>query len=257
MRRLPRFEQNHGIRATRLGDYPFKTCPRSNSSTLLLATCCEGIIAFKNRIAEIRPALAKLVEKAGQQSAPLTGATQGLRDLRAELETLLHVLARAGFEACDQLGRAEDAGKLDLTPSDLHNSRAVALAATAETVLDLVEPLTVAPLGGAGTVPEGSGVTAARVAAVDDLWDRYRAAVGAPAGARARRKALSEELPEDVRALEAIFARADNLVIQFGTTAAGRSFVDAWFNARRVVDLGRRAAKPKSAPATPPPAGPH
>ncbi len=28
------------------GDYPFKTCPRSNSSTLLLTTCCEGIIVI-------------------------------------------------------------------------------------------------------------------------------------------------------------------------------------------------------------------
>ena len=43
--------------------------------------------------------------------------------------------------------------------------------------------------------------------------------------------------------------RLDDLVIQFDDTPTGSAFVDAWFNTRKVVDLGRRAAKPAPTPA--------
>ena len=51
--------------------------------------------------------------------------------------------------------------------------------------------------------------------------------------------------------VEEEFANLDDLVIPFGDTATGSAFVDAWFNARKVVDLGRRATKPNPAPAPP------
>ena len=73
--------------------------------------------------------------------------------------------------------------------------------------------------------------------------------MGTPAGARARRKALTDQPSNDVRGIEGKFANLDGLVIQFGESATGSAFVDAWFNARKVADLGRRAAKPAPAPA--------
>lgn len=87
---------------------------------------------------------------------------------------------------------------------------------------------------------------------MDDLWSRYSAAVGAPAGARSTRKAKTDALPGKFAAVEEKFAELDDLIVQFGTTVLGRAFVDAWFNARQVVALGRRAAKPKP-PAPPAP----
>ena len=51
--------------------------------------------------------------------------------------------------------------------------------------------------------------------------------------------------------MENQFAELDDMIIQFRGTPEGDRFVDAWFNARRVVDLGRRAAKPNPAPTAP------
>ena len=39
------------------------------------------------------------------------------------------------------------------------------------------------------------------------------------------------------RAIEGKFAGLDDLVIQFGDTPEGSAFVNAWFNARKVVNL--------------------
>ena len=58
--------------------------------------------------------------------------------------------------------------------------------------------------------------------------------------------ALTGQLPGDVGAIKEKCAALDDLVIQFGETTEGIAFVDAWFNARKVVDLVR-AAKPAAA----------
>jgi len=62
-------------------------------------------------------------------------------------------------------------------------------------------------------------------------------------------------LPDDVRRLEAKFSICDDYLPQFALASdLGRQFSDAWFAARQVLDLGKRAAKPNPAPpATPTP----
>ena len=70
--------------------------------------------------------------------------------------------------------------------------------------------------------------------------------------ARAKRKALTDVLPSKFATVEEQFAQLDDLIIQFRGTEAGDRFVAAWFNARRVVDTGRRANKPAPAPAPAP-----
>jgi hypothetical protein len=75
------------------------------------------------------------------------------------------------------------------------------------------------------------------------------AAVGAPASARSNRKALTGQLPDDVRAVELQFSVCDDFLPQFALASdIGRQFSDAWFAARQVIDLGRRAAKPNPPP---------
>lgn len=77
-------------------------------------------------------------------------------------------------------------------------------------------------------------------------------AVGAPASARSKRKALTGQLPYDVRAIEAQFSICDDFLPQFAVAnEMGRQFSDAWFAARQVIDLGRRASKPAEPPALP------
>ncbi len=203
---------------------------------------------FGEGIAEVRAMLKATASKGASQSAPITGDAEALKNLRTDFEKWLHILARATFQALTRLGRTEDAAKVDVAPTDLTRARALVLAGIGETVLDLAEPLSAAPAGGGDPQGKKSGVTAALVAKVDELWDRFGMAVGAPAGARAKRKALTGQLPQDVRAIETKFAGLDDLVIQFDGTTEGSALVDAWFNARKVVDLGRRAAKPAPAP---------
>lgn len=204
--------------------------------------------AFGEGIAAARTAVAGLASAGAEQSVPVTGATDVLRGLRARFESALHPLARATFRCLGKLGRTEEAAKVDLTPTSLHNARAVALAGLGETVLELAEPLTHPVTGGQPAPGEKYGVTPALVGQVDDLWNRYSTAVGAPAGARAHRKALTDALPAQFATVEEQFAELDDLIVQINTTAAGQRFVDAWFNARRVVDTGRRANRPAPAP---------
>ena len=209
---------------------------------------------FTEALAATRVSVAALASVGAEQSTGIGGSTDALRGLRLQFENALHPLARATFRCLKNDGRTEDAAKVDLAPSDLRNARAVALAGLGETILDLAEPISQPAANNQPAPGDKYGVAAAKVAAVDTLWDNYRTAVGAPASARAKRKALTEALPGEFAKVEDQFSELDDLVIQFRGPAAGDRFVEAWFNARRVVDTGRRAARPAPpAPSTPQP----
>jgi hypothetical protein len=197
-----------------------------------------------------------LLKSGAEQSANISGSTDALRGIRGEFEAALHPLARAAFRCLKNLDREEDAGKVNLAPSDLHTARAVGLAALGETVLELAEPLTKPAATSQPAPGEKYGLTADAVSKVDDLWSRYSTAVGAPGSARAKRKAMTGALPGQFASAEEVFAELDDLVLQFRGSEEGNRFVDAWFNARRVSDTGRRAAKANHTP-TPAPAPAH
>lgn len=208
-------------------------------------------LIFTNKLEEARDAVQDLVQSGAEQSVKTTGSSDALRGLRKQFEAALHPLARAVYRCLKNAGNAEDAAKANVTPSDLHSARAVALAGLGETILDLAEPLTKSKVAGEPATGEQYGVNAQTYASVDDLWQRYSTAVGAPAGARAKRKGLTAALPGKFAAAEEQFAELDDLVIQFRNGVVGNQFVEAWLNARHIADLGRRAAaKPASAPAT-------
>ena len=221
--------------------------------TIAVADLPEYIVIWQNKtpldftteLAVVRSEVSGLASDGAVQSAPITGSSDALRLLRETLELRLHVLARATYKYLKKTGNLEDAAKVNLTPSTLRNARAVTLAGLGETVLDLAEPLSVPPAVGQPAPGESGGINAAFVAEVDALWSQYSVAVGAPTGARSKRKALTAALPQKFRDTEEKFGELDDLVIQFGTTPPGAQFVAAWFNARHVADLGRRSAKPK------------
>jgi hypothetical protein len=204
-------------------------------------------LAFNECLLGARTAVAGLARTGAEQSAAIRGSTDALRGLRTQFENALHPFARATFRCLKNTGENENAVKVDFTPSDLRNARAVALAGIGEIVLNLAEPVTKSPGNGQPAPGEKYGVTAAKFAEVDELWTDYSTAVGAPASARARRKAITDALPSQFAATEEKFAELDDLVIQFRGSEASDRFVEAWFNARRVVDTGRRAARPNPA----------
>jgi len=200
-------------------------------------------LAFTDGIADVRPMVDALSDKAAKQSADITGSAKQLRQLRKQFETQLHALARAAYQCLSKQGQTATAEKANLTPSDLHDARGVALAGIGSTVLDLAEPLLT------GTPPPSAPAakyfTQAQFDALDALWQQFSTAVGAPASARSNRKALTGQLPDDVRAVEAQFSLCDDFLPQFALASdIGLQFSDAWFAARQVIDLGRRAAKP-------------
>jgi hypothetical protein len=204
-------------------------------------------VAFGESLLATRTAVAGLAKAGAEQSADIGGSTDALRGMRTQFENALHPFARAAFRCLKNTGHNEAAAKVDFTPTDLRNARAVALAGIGETILNLAEPLTKSSGGGQAAPGDKYGVTAAKFAEVDELWSDYSTAVGAPASARARRKAITDALPGQFAAVEEKFAELDDLVIQFRGAEASDRFVEAWFNARRVVDTGRRAAKPNPA----------
>ena len=210
--------------------------------------------AFAETLTAVRAIVDALASKGAEQSTPTTGATDGLRQLRASFEQTLLPKARATFRCLKALGRMEDAAKADLTPTDLHNARAVNLAGLGETVLDLAEPLTVAPAPDQPAPGAKFGLTVETVSALDTDWQRYGAAIGAPLSARSQRKTLTRQLPDAFRESEEEFAMLDDLILQFDDAGGkGTRFIDSWFNARRVQDTGRRSARPAPPiPAAPP-----
>lgn len=209
-------------------------------------------LAFTEGIAAVRPMIAALSDKAAKQSADISGAAKQLRQLRKQFETQLHALARAAYQCLTKQGQTATAEKVNLTPTDLHDARGVALAGIGSTVLDAAEPL-LALVAGGPPAAAAKYFTQEQFDAVDALWQQFSAAVGAPASARSNRKALTGQLPDDVRSVEAQFSLCDDFLPQFAIASdEGRQFSDAWFAARQVIDLGRRAAKPNSpAPPTP------
>ena len=203
--------------------------------------------AFADGLLVARTSTAALITAGGQQSARITGVGEAFRTLRKGFEAGLFRLSRATFQCLTKLDRTADAAKVDLSKTALHDARGVALAGLGETVLELAEPLTVAPAPGTDF-----GITPASVAAVNDLWSRYRTAVGAPVSARSKRKAQTMDLSAQCAATEALFAALDDLVVQFDGTPAGKQFVEAWFAARNVVELGTHHAHPATPTLNPP-----
>lgn len=209
--------------------------------------------AFEETLTAARATVDALASKGAEQSAPTTGATDALRQVRATFEQTLLPIARATFRCMKSLGRLEDAAKVDLTPTDLHNARAVNLAGLGETVLELAEPLSLPPAPNQPAPGVKFGLTADRISALDAGWQRYRAAVGAPLSARSQRKTLTRQLPDDFREAEQEFAALDDLILQFDDDGGpGARFLESWFNARRVQDTGRRSARPAPPPPSPP-----
>ncbi len=185
-------------------------------------------LSFTEELALARAGVTALGSAGAEQSAPITGTAEALGKLREALEERLHILARATYQFMKKAGRTEDAAKVDLTPSALHNARAVNLVGIGETVLNLAEPLTLPPAPGQAALGQAalgvkSGITAGLFTQVDDLWGRYSIAVGAPTGVRSKRKTLTAGLPGKFSAVEEMFSDLDDIIIQFGTTKAANA----------------------------------
>ena len=97
------------------------------------------------------------------------------------------------------------------------------------------------------------GIIAAAVASVNEQVEQYAGVVSAPQTSIADRKGLTQQMRDRFNAVESKFAVLDDLILQFGSTAAGRALIASHKAARIVRDLG---AGPGPTPPPTPPAPP-
>ena len=177
------------------------------------------------------------------QSTPITGATQQQNLAETALEDAAHPLARALRLLLLTQGNQTDAEAWNLTLTDWRKLQEQALLNRAKALATALD--TAVPAG----VPYG--ITADKVAALNDLIEDYEGVIGAPVAARAGRKAKTAEMRPRFRTVDGILEGMDDLILQFRGSEAGDLFVASYFNARRIG--GNGSATPPAPPAPPAP----
>jgi hypothetical protein len=187
------------------------------------------------------------------KAALAEAATGGGGDAKSAAETVLEDsafgLARALANHFKKTGDLDRLGKVDVSKTEIVKLRTQDLANATTAIRDL-GTVAVAEAGAAGR-----GVTAARVAALTAAIAAFVAVMNLPRGEIVNRNALLREVDTDVAGLVENVNDMDDLAMQFDGTEAGRRFIQAWKNARVIVDTGggHGGTMPTPTP-TPPPA---
>lgn len=168
----------------------------------------------------------------------------------SERGAVAHPLARALVTWFRDQADGTNAAKVDLQESGwrrLHDQQQVEQG---RLVRDLAQAVVAGPKAADAA---DYGITAAAVTAVNKEVEEYAAVVSAPQVSIADRKSLTEQMRERFNAVEAKFVGLDDMILQFGNTAAGRALIASHQSARIIRDLGAGPGTPPPAPPTPPP----
>lgn len=181
-------------------------------------------------------------------AATLAGPITGAADAKAEAETALEdaafVLARALCAHFRKTGDLASCSQVDFSKSAIKRLRDQDLIATATTIK------TLGTTASADPTAVNRGVTPARLTALTAALTAYTALVNKPRTMISDRAAQRQELETRVAACLAHLEEMDDLVLQLDTTAPGRHFINAWKNARVIVDAGHGPGEEE--PPTPP-----
>ena len=195
---------------------------------------------FRTLIAE----LAAETDAVTARAALADAATAGTMDAKAAAESALEestfVLARALAVHFRRTGDFERRGKVEISRSELIKLRNEDLVNRATAIRDLAA----AVVGETGA--DNRGITAERVEAQSRALDAFREASPGPRGQIANRGAILREVEVAMAGLMQTLDDLDDLILQFGDTAAGRRFIDAWRRARTLVDPGGTPNAPGS-----------
>ncbi len=172
----------------------------------------------------------------GTASAAAYADTTGSADDKATAETALENAAFTLARACasyfkkvnDQTHRAQ----VNFTRSAIMGLRDATLVSTATLIRDLAYAVRSEP----GAVDRG--ITAARINTLNNARDTFSNLLGAPRATITTRGSLIREIETRVAGLMNQLDDLDDLVVQFDGTAAGRTFIGAWKQARQIVDAG-------------------
>lgn len=187
-----------------------------------------------------------------EQSRSTTGVTAGQNLAELALEDAATPLGRALRLCFLASGRLDQAALWDLSLTKWRQLQEQELLNKAKALHAAILPLTT------GSPPPGKpyGLSAAKAQALKDLIDDYDAVIGQPGAARGSRKAKTSDLRPRTRVVDGVLDGMDDLIVQFGTTEAGRLFVQGYFNARRIGGQSSGGAGPAPGGTTPPPPNP-
>jgi len=205
-------------------------------------------LVFTQKVTAAATAVTDLRAFCRKQETDITGAAVDKhREEREAIETA-HALARALVTWFRDQNDETNAAKLDLSQSRWRALRDQQLLEKGRLVKQLADGVLAGPNAAQALT---YGITATAATAVNKEVEEYAAVISAPQADIADRKATTGQLRAQFNAVEAKFAVLDDLILQYGTTPAGRSMVLAYQAARTVLDLGAGPQPPP--PPTPPP----
>ena len=202
-------------------------------------------VIFTTKAALLPPLLVRLGDLVRDQEAIITGFAELKDGEEMELEDLAQEIGSALATYQTDRNRADLAAEVDFSVSAWRRLTDESLLGRAR----LVHERLVAALAAdaAGLLPYD--LAAAAATGLKKEIDDYAAVISSPQAAIATRKSLTKVLRPHFRELSQLLGSMDKIVLRFRKTPEGRRFVDAWFAARVVRDLGGNSG---SADPTPP-----
>lgn len=208
-------------------------------------------VVFTAKVADATAAVEALRDFCRKQETAITGAAQDKLREEKEAVEVAHTLGRALVTWFRDQADETNAAKVDLSESGWRRLRDQILVDTGRLVRELAQGVVAGPKAAEA---DTYGINAAAVASLNKEVEEYAAVVSAPQTGIADRKRLTEQMRERFNAVEVKFGALDDMILQFGSTEAGRALVASHKAARIVRDLG--AGPSPTPPPTPPPAPP-
>ena len=209
----------------------------------------QPTLDFSADLSAIRGEYQGIITASALADAATTGPAAAKDIAETNLENAAYTLARACTAHYRKTGNMTDLAKVDLEKSDIKKLRDQALVTTSTLIRDLAQAASTQP----GAV--GRGVNPVRITTLTNALNAFSALLNAPRGTIANRAALKRDIETRVAGLVSMVEAIDDLVVQFDTTPAGRTFIAAWKQARIIVDGGHGPGE-EEAPGgggTPPP----
>ena len=205
---------------------------------------------FAGDLAAFQSEYASISATVGAAYAATTGPASAKDLAETALEELAYPLARGLCVHFKKIGNLTDRAKVDFTKSAIVRLRDQALKTTCELIRDLAD----AARDDSGAM--GRGITAARVAEIGAAIAAFTNLMSAPRGQIVNRAVMIREIETRIAALIERLQDLDDLVLQYGETPAGRTFIAAWKQARIIVDAGHGPSEEEPAPTPPAPPAP-
>ncbi len=206
---------------------------------------------FTQKVDEAGAMTATLRAEQSKQETQTSGITSEKDREETELENAAYTLAQALVLFFTDKNQESEAGEIDLTASDWEKLADSQLLNKSQRVIELATPL----FSSTATAKAAQyGITEAAIQSLTKERADYDKIVNEPSIAASLRAALTKGFGEAFRLVESKFKELDKLIIQFGTTAEGRTMIAAWKDARVKKGANADSNEEKPAPTPAPPA---